>query len=147
MAPVRESKIEKHLKKEVQATGGKVRKLKWIGKSGAPDRLMWWPRKDGEPHAYAFVELKAPGKKPTKIQEEEHAALREDGWTVITADSIEAVDAAILLVRDGVVYQPKERVEAPTKALTPRALKKVTEKYIDVKTPANLPVQDNSDLA
>lgn len=131
-----EGKIEKHLIKEVEASGGKLRKLKWIGKNGAPDRMIWWPRKDGEPFSFALIELKAKGKKPTKVQELEHEAMREDGWTVIVADSIEAVDAAILLVRDGVVYVPKvvKPVVPPVKAWAP-----------PIKQP-ELPKQDNNDL-
>ena len=144
-----EGKIEKHLIKEVQASGGKVRKLKWIGKSGAPDRMIWWPRKGTEPLAYALVELKAPGKKRSKIQEIEHEALREDGWTIITADSIEAVDAAILLVRDGVTYTPKPRFESPLMEAVKKGSFKIGKpsSEIDVKSPPNLPgVTDNSDL-
>lgn len=144
MAAGPESKVEKHLKKEVEASGGKVRKLKWIGKSGAPDRLMWWPRKGTEPLAYALIELKAKGKPPTKIQEIEHAALREDGWTVIVADSVEAVDRAIVLVRDGVVVPDKP---AAGTAPVSKPLRKTKPWTGDVKSPSNLPgVTDNSDL-
>jgi hypothetical protein len=39
-----------------------------------------------------FVELKAPGKKPTPGQLREHARLRELGFRVEVLDSIEAVD-------------------------------------------------------
>ncbi len=132
-----EGRIEKHLKDKVQASGGKIRKLKWIGKSGAPDRLIWWP---GKPHAYmAFVELKAPGKKPTKIRTLEHDALRADGFQVYVVDSIEAADAAILQVR-GVALKP---------ARDARGLRPATPfDKIDLKSPPNLPQreQDNSDL-
>jgi hypothetical protein len=131
-----EGKIEKHLKKEVQASGGKLRKLKWIGKSGAPDRLIWWPRKGDEPFSFALIELKAATKKPTKVQEIEHDALREDGWTVLVADSIEAVDAAILLVRDGVVMKRK-----PAKPDVPPA-----KPWAPPPKQPDLPKQDNDDL-
>jgi hypothetical protein len=39
-----------------------------------------------------FVELKAPGKKPTPGQLREHARLRELGFRVEVLDSTEAVD-------------------------------------------------------
>lgn len=139
MANIPESKIEKHLKTQVEKSGGKVRKLKWIGKAGAPDRLMWWPMSKLDPRnpRAAFVELKAPGKKPTRIQLEEHANLREDGWCVLVVDSIESADAAIAAVRDGAAPR------APAAQLKPA--KSAAEIDI-VKTP-QLPVSDdNSDL-
>ena len=39
-----------------------------------------------------FVELKAPGKKPTPAQLRDHARRREMGFRVEVLDSIEAVD-------------------------------------------------------
>lgn len=91
-----EGKIEAYLKKRVLASGGRIRKLKWIGTRGAPDRLVWWPLGESffgtlVPYV-AFVEVKAPGKKPTKQQAREHARLREDGFDVLVVDSTEAVD-------------------------------------------------------
>jgi len=91
-----EGKIEAYLKKCVLASGGRIRKLKWIGTRGAPDRLVWWPLEEGlfgvlAPHI-VFVEVKAPGKKPTKQQEREHNRLRADGFEVWVVDSTGAVD-------------------------------------------------------
>jgi len=37
---MRESDIEAHLVKRVKELGGEVRKVKWIGRNGAPDRLV-----------------------------------------------------------------------------------------------------------
>lgn len=134
-----EGKIEKHLKKEAEKLGGKLRKLRWIGKSGAPDRLLWFPAKTkGMWPRAAFVELKAPGKKPTKVQEIEHTALREDGWTVLVVDSIEAAEKTINKLYGG--SAPQRKVAK-------------TSDDVDVKSPPDLPappepvVQDNSDLA
>lgn len=91
-----EGEIEAYLVKRVRETGGKVRKLKWIGRNGAPDRMVWWPTKGDWPaHTklrLVFVELKAPGKKPTKQQKDEHKTLRDDGFEVMVIDSIKAVD-------------------------------------------------------
>lgn len=86
-----EGKIEDYLVKRVRETGGKVRKLKWIGRNGAPDRMVWWPIKGDQPDM-VFVELKAPRKKPTKQQKDEHKILRDDGFEVVVIDSIKAVD-------------------------------------------------------
>lgn len=38
-----EAKIEAYLVKQVKALGGEVRKVKWIGRRGAPDRLVMLP--------------------------------------------------------------------------------------------------------
>jgi hypothetical protein len=91
-----EAKIEAYLKKRVLADGGRIRKMTWPGRRGAPDRMVWWPGPD-----LFLVELKAPGKKPTKQQEREHALLRADGFSVAVIDSKEAVDA---FIKGGVAY-------------------------------------------
>jgi hypothetical protein len=93
-----EAKIEAYLKKRVLETGGRIRKLKWIGQRGAPDRLVWWRCKCG--HVVAnpfmfFVEVKAAGKKATVQQKREHAKLRSDGFDVFVVDSLKAVDELI----------------------------------------------------
>lgn len=40
---MRERDIEKHLVQRVKALGGEVRKVKWVGRDGAPDRLVMLP--------------------------------------------------------------------------------------------------------
>lgn len=40
---MRERDIEKHLVQRVKALGGEVRKVQWIGRRGAPDRLVMLP--------------------------------------------------------------------------------------------------------
>ena len=89
-----ENKVEKHLVDRVKATGGKIRKLKWIGRNGAPDRMVWWPKKRGSADIF-FVELKAPGKKPTEQQLKEHKKMRADGLHVIVLDGTDGVDAFV----------------------------------------------------
>ena len=104
-----EGKIEKYFIKRVKETGGEQRKLKWIGRNGAPDRLAWWPPKlsvecrsatnvipgDIVP-VFAFVELKRPKKGAEDHQTREHNRLRAAGFKVYVADTIEAVDSVIL---------------------------------------------------
>jgi hypothetical protein len=88
-----EKKIETYLKKRVLETGGRIRKLKWLDRNGAPDRFVWWPEeKKGRGPVAAFVEVKAPGKKPTVQQYREHARLREDGLDIWVVDSKEDVE-------------------------------------------------------
>lgn len=81
-----ERDVEKHLVNRVKAAGGEIRKLKWIGRRGAPDRLVCLP------HRCALVELKRPGEQLAPHQRREHARLIACGLTVVTLDSIEAVD-------------------------------------------------------
>lgn len=95
---MRERDIEKHLVKRVKELGGEVRKVKWIGRRGAPDRVVMLPPSDRERLVYnmagrvIWVELKAPGEKPTKAQEREHDRMRKRGATVVVIDSIEGVE-------------------------------------------------------
>lgn len=93
--PLRESDIEKYLVKQVKAAGGEVRKVQWIGRSGAPDRLVMLPFEAGEridsPETI-WVELKAPGKKAEPHQLREHARMRKMGQRVAVVDSLAGVD-------------------------------------------------------
>jgi hypothetical protein len=110
---MRERDIERQLVKRVKALGGEVRKVQWIGRRGAPDRLVMLPGKPGQPFALidqgngisavqplrpatpprtVFVELKAPGIKPEPHQLREHERMREMGQRVEVIDSIEGVE-------------------------------------------------------
>ena len=90
---VRESKVEAHLVKRAKALGFMVRKVKFLGVDGAPDRVLFAPeRLRMLGHTTYWIELKAPGEKPRMRQEREHKAMREHGQHVTVLDSIEAVD-------------------------------------------------------
>lgn len=94
---MRESVIEKHLVKRVKELGGEVRKVSWIGRRGAPDRLVMLPLTPlsaGKPHEgrAIWVELKATGEKPEPHQEREHKRMRAMGQRVVVIDSIEGVE-------------------------------------------------------
>jgi hypothetical protein len=86
---MRESMIEAHLVRRVKALGGEVRKVQWVGRRGAPDRLVMlgtvWP------HAI-WIELKAPGVKAEAHQLREHARMRAMGQRVEVIESIEGVE-------------------------------------------------------
>ncbi len=88
---MKESEIEAYLVRQVKAAGGEVRKCAWVGRRGAPDRLVMLP---GRPATY--VELKAPGKLPGQLQVREHARLRELGQYVVVIDSTTGVDALLM---------------------------------------------------
>ena len=94
---VRERDIEAHLVKRVKALGGEVRKVQWIGRRGAPDRLVMTPSapigNGGTKFARTtWVELKAPGVAPETYQLREHARMRKMGQRVVVIDSIEGVE-------------------------------------------------------
>ncbi len=100
---MRERDIEKHLVQRVKALGGEVRKVQWIGRRGAPDRLVMLPlfgpatRLDQPARVVRsgrtiWVELKAPGVKPETYQLREHERMRKMGQRVVVIDSIEAVE-------------------------------------------------------
>ena len=115
-----EAKIEKYLCDRVKMLGGEVRKVKWIGRRGAPDRLVMLPaiklatsetnadrvtatairafmlalEGDINP-ATIWVEVKAPGEVPEPHQAREHARMRAMGQRVEVIDSMAGVDALL----------------------------------------------------
>lgn len=95
---MRERDIEKHLVQRVKELGGEVRKVKWIGRRGAPDRLVMLPEVAGDfgwDTIFAqtiWVELKATGVAPEDYQIREHKRMRAMGQRVVVIDSIEGVE-------------------------------------------------------
>lgn len=83
---MRESQIEKHLVQKVKALGGEVRKVKWIGRNSAPDRIVMIPSNT------FWAELKAPKEKPTAAQKREHERMRKMGQQVEVIDSLERIE-------------------------------------------------------
>lgn len=81
-----EKQIENTLIRSVKKAGGIA--LKFVSPSfvGMPDRLVLLP--DG---VCAFVELKAPGKKPRPLQVSRHKMLRSLGYRVYVIDGIEQI--------------------------------------------------------
>jgi hypothetical protein len=89
---MRERDIEDYLVKRVKAMGGEVRKIKWIGRRGAPDRLVMLPAWALGSGVSAWVELKAPGEKAKPHQAREHERMRAMGQRVEVIDSLEGVE-------------------------------------------------------
>lgn len=87
---MRESEIENYAVKRVRAAGGQIRKVKWIGRNGAPDRRIMLPWRR------CWVEFKAPGEDLEPHQEREHKRMLEMGEDVIVIDSKEKVDALFI---------------------------------------------------
>ena len=68
--------------------GISTRKVKWIGRDGAPDRLIL-------ANGGIWAELKAPGEKPRVNQVIEHKKMRAAGMRVEIIDSPEGVDRLV----------------------------------------------------
>jgi len=88
-----EGKIEAYLKRRVTQAGGEIRKLAWIGRRGAPDRLIWW-----KGPLFAFVEVKAATGKLSKLQVHEIGKLRAAGFNVFVVFSEKDVDDMVVLL-------------------------------------------------
>lgn len=107
-----ERDIEARLVKRVFELGGEVRKVSWIGRNSAPDRIVMLPEAitlaahlggvgDGayHPPTTIWVELKAPGRAATfpktaheKAQHREHERMRKMGQRVEVVDSYERIE-------------------------------------------------------
>lgn len=88
---MREKTIETKLTVAVKRSGGLAVKFVSPSFDGMPDRLILLP--DG---IIAFVELKAPGKRPRPLQEARHRLLRSLGFRVYVIDSIEQIGGMLL---------------------------------------------------
>lgn len=85
---MRERIVETYLREQVKVAGGIAYKWTSPGNSGVPDRIVILPG-----GITVFVELKAPGGKPTKLQLVQHKRLRALGCDVRVIDSKEQVDS------------------------------------------------------
>ena len=117
---MRERDVEQYLVEQVKAKGGEVRKVKWIGRNGAPDRIVMLPgfrlhhEAENNPEVADYlqkvqqiiakeiglgvtiwVELKAPGEKCRPHQIREHERMRRMGQRVEVVDSFEGVDEVL----------------------------------------------------
>ena len=84
-----ERDIENYLVAKVKRLGGECRKVEWIGRRGAPDRLVMLPGKA------IWIELKRPGFTAAPHQAREHDRMRALGQTVLVIDSFKGVDDAL----------------------------------------------------
>ena len=84
-----ESKIERELRLQVKAIGGKAYKFSSPGNNGVPDRIVICKGK-----CY-FVELKKPGEDLTPRQKVVKKHFKKLGFEVYKIDSVELVDKFI----------------------------------------------------
>ena len=86
-----EGKIVAYLCDRVRTLGGFTRKCEWSNRIGAPDQFVCVEGRN------FWVECKAPGKRPTKMQEREHDRMREiGGCNVYVVDSESEVDFVLM---------------------------------------------------
>ena len=86
-----ESTIEDYLKKRAKEEWLFLRKVCWIGRRYAPDRLL----------NNIYIELKRPGEKPCPGQLREHERMRKAGNRVEVIDSKEGIDQLINEITKG----------------------------------------------
>lgn len=97
-----EGKLREKLKKRVEAYGGEIRAVAWLGRRFAPDVMCLFPDTfagvcDGVTEwgeaSHPFIETKAPGGTPTVGQAREHERMRAAGCVVLVISTEEQLDA------------------------------------------------------
>lgn len=86
-----EREVEKALRLRVEALGGLCEKFTSPAKRAVPDRICLFAG-----GRVVFVECKAPGKRPTRLQTKDHERRRALGFDVRVIDSVEAANAFTL---------------------------------------------------
>lgn len=79
-----EKEIERRVCAYAKKLGWRPRKYQTPAHRGAPDRVYF-----KRPGRIFFIEFKAAGKKPTKLQEQEIKRLRDEGFWVFVVDNVE----------------------------------------------------------
>ena len=79
-----EAYVENTVSGYAVSLGWRHRKVKWVGRDGAPDRLYF--RKGDRPF---FIEYKDEGEPVKPHQAREHKELREQGVEVFVVDNVE----------------------------------------------------------
>lgn len=91
---MREKETENKLVKSVKLAGGLCLKFTSSGFDGVPDRLVLLPF-----GKIAFVEVKAPNKKPRPLQKARHRLLQKLGFKVYVLDDAEQIGGIIDEIR------------------------------------------------
>ena len=82
--------IEQKLVRAVKDLGGIAPKFVSQGLDGVPDRMVLLPL-----GGIAFIEVKAPGKKPRPLQLARHKLLRNLGFKVYVLDSVAGIETIL----------------------------------------------------
>ena len=83
---MKERDVSRYLTKRVKELGGEIRRVSWIGRNNAPDKLV------GVPGAHCWAEEKRPGKDANDAQAREHKRMRAWGMVVFVIDTEEDVE-------------------------------------------------------
>ena len=89
---MREATVERYLRERVKEEGGVAIKLNTKSGRGWPDRIVMLPG-----GRLAFVEVRASGRKATKLQQLRIDQINALGLHALVIDSKEAVDDFLLL--------------------------------------------------
>ena len=87
-------RLQDHLKRVVQKSGGQYRKVRWEGRSGCPDCFVWWTWP-----AAGFIEIKAEGDRLRKLQVREIERMEHAGVPVFIARSEAEIDEIVAHLR------------------------------------------------
>ncbi len=104
--PVKEGGIRKLLKTRVEAYGGEIRAVQWLGRKHAPDVLCLFSYESAyatkllsetqmpiHEDLHPFVETKRPGEDATEAQDREHDRMRNAGCVVMVITTEQELDA------------------------------------------------------
>ena len=91
---ISEAELERKLMKEVKKIGGLALKLVSPGYVGVPDRIILIAF-----GKIGFVEVKAPGEKPRKIQLKRHRELKALGFNTYILDDESQIGGIIDAIR------------------------------------------------
>jgi hypothetical protein len=112
--------VEKYFLKRSTALGFMCLKFTAPGTAGVPDRIII---RDGRT---VFVELKAPGEGPRRLQREVIKDLRSHGALVYLADTKELVDELLTELAAGRTPDPAKAGSSPAQGRSrPRASRRV----------------------
>ena len=98
---MREKHIEDALHERIKELGGETRRVRWIGRRGAPDDYVMLPAYCYTDRAgvrrcrngfVGWVECKAPKKGPRPEQAREHNRMKALGVIVLVINSLEQID-------------------------------------------------------
>ena len=97
-----ERDIKRYLWDQCKANGFDIRKVVWENRKNAPDvRIL----------GFLWAELKAPGKKPRKSQQDEIDHMINHGETVVVIDSMDAVDKLMETLKTWRSFSPLESIK------------------------------------
>lgn len=87
---MRETQVEQQTIRFAQKNGWFFRKVKWVGRRGAPDRMF------AKAGMVIFVEFKKPNAKPRLQQQREIDRMRAAGLCVIVIDNVKTAHEIFL---------------------------------------------------